>query len=81
MRFHDAFSISLGRQALQPLALVVVSVCDFRFVAYSRACGTIIFVLFSAMILTLLLPFPLTKRPHCRKNSILAKVCFGAKRG
>ena len=31
--------------------------------------------------LTFWVPFPTTNRSSCRKNSILAKVCFDAKRG
>ena len=36
---------------------------------------------FSARILTLWVPFLSTNRPPCRKKTILAKVCFDAKRG
>ena len=43
--------------------------------------GTIAFVRFSAGILTFWVPFSTTNRSPCRKKSILAKVCFDAKRG
>jgi len=39
------------------------------------------FVYFSARNLTLSVPFLVAKRPPRRKKSILAKVCFDAKRG
>ena len=35
MRLHAAFIISREQYALQPLALVVVSACVFRFIAYA----------------------------------------------
>ena len=39
------------------------------------------FVFFCVRILTLWLPFLSTKRMPARKKSILAKVCFDAKKG
>ena len=80
-RFHDTVSVGREQHALQPLALVVVSVRGFRAVAHARAYNTIAFVYFSARNLTLLVPISSTNRPPCRKKSILAEVCFDAKRG
>jgi len=43
--------------------------------------ATSLFVHFSAMFLTLKVPFLSTNRSPCRKKTILAKVGFEAKRG
>ena len=42
--FHDVVSAACEPHALQPLALVVVSVRAFRAVAHARVCGIIVFV-------------------------------------
>ena len=41
--FHDVVSVGCEQQALQPLALVVVSARAFRAVNYERVCGIIVF--------------------------------------
>ena len=78
--FHDAVFVSCEQHALQPLALVFVSVRVLCAVAHARVRATIALVQFSARILTHRLPFLRTNRPPRHKKSILAKVGFDAKR-
>ena len=78
--FHDAVFVSREQHALQPLALVFVSVRVLCAVAHTRVRTTIDLVQFSAIILTHRLSFLRTNRPPRRKKSILAKVVFDAKR-
>ena len=78
--FHDAVFVSCEQHALQPLALVFVSVRVLCAVAHTRVRATIAHVQFSARNLTYRLPFLRTNRPPRRKKSILAKVGFDAKR-
>ena len=78
--FHDAVFVSREQHALQPLALVFVSVRVLCAVAHTRIRTTIAIVQFSARILTHRLPFLRTNRPPRHKKSILAKVGFDAKR-
>ena len=78
--FHDAVFVSCEQHALQPLALVFVSVRVLCAVAHTRVRATIAHVQFSARNLTYRLPFLRTNRPPRRKKSILAKVVFDAKR-
>ena len=79
--FHDVVPAAREQHAQQPLALPVVSVRVFRSVAMRLYAGKSSFVYFSARNLTLSVPFLVAKCPPCRKKSILAKVCFNAKRG
>ena len=78
--FHDAVFVSREQHALQPLALVFVSVRVLCAVAHTRISTAINLVQFSARNLTHWLPFLRTNRPPRRKKSILAKVGFDAKR-
>ena len=78
--FHDAVFVSREQHALQPLALVFVSVRVLCAFAHTRVRTTIVLVQFSVRILTHWLPFLRTNRPPRRKKSILAKVGFDAKR-
>ena len=80
LRFHDAVFVSREQHALQPLALVFVSVRVLCAVAHTRVRATIVIVQFSVRILTHWLPFLRTNRPPRHKKSILAKVGFDAKR-
>ena len=43
LRLYDAVFVGCEQQALQPLALVVVSARAFRAVNYERVCGIIVF--------------------------------------
>ena len=69
--------------ALQPLALAVVSVRAFRTVAHAREHGIIIF--FSCLVFSkkfnILSALFVSNRSPCGEKTILAKVCFDAKRG
>ena len=78
--FHDAVFVSREQHALQPLAVVFVSVRVLCAIAHTRVRTTIAHVQFSARNLTHRLPFLRTNRPPRRKKSILAKVGFDAKR-
>ena len=78
--FHDVVFVSREQHALQPLALVFVSVRVLCAVIHTRVRTTTNLVQFSAIILTHRLPFLRTNRPPRRKKSILAKVVFDAKR-
>ena len=78
--FHDAVFVSREQHALQPLALVFVSVRVLCAFAHTRVRTTIVLVQFSAKNLTHWLPFLRTNHPPRRKKSILAKVGFDAKR-
>jgi len=78
--FHDAVFVSREQHALQPLALVFVSVRVLCAFAHTRIRTTIAIVQFSARNLTHRLPFLRTNRPPRHKKSILAKVGFDAKR-
>ena len=78
--FHDAVFVSCEQHALQPLALVFVSVRVLCAVIHTRVRTTTNLVQFSARNLTHWLPFLRTNRPPRRKKSILAKVGFDAKR-
>ena len=78
--FHDVVFVSREQHALQPLALVFVSVRVLCAIAHTRVRTTIAHVQFSARNLTHWLPFLRTNRPPRRKKSILAKVGFDAKR-
>ena len=80
LRFHDAVFVSREQHALQPLALVFVSVRVLCAVAHTRISTAINLVQFSVRILTHWLPFLRTNRPPRHKKSILAKVGFDAKR-
>ena len=77
---HETVFVSCEQHALQPLALVFVSVRVLCAVAHTRVHTTIAHVQFSARNLTHWLPFLRTNRPPRRKKSILAKVGFDAKR-
>ena len=77
---HETVFVSCEQHALQPLALVFVSVRVLCAVAHTRVRATIAHVQFSARNLTYRLPFLRTNRPPRRKKSILAKVGFDAKR-
>jgi len=79
--FHDVVSAAREQHVQQPLALPVVSVRISRAVAMRLHTGQSSFVYFSVRNLTLSVPFLVANRPPCRKKSILAKVCFDAKRG
>ena len=65
--FHDAVFVSREQHALQPLALVFVSVRVLCAIAHTRVRTTIAIVQFSARILTHWLPFLRTNRPPRRK--------------
>ena len=78
--FHDAVFVSREQHALQPLALVFVSVRVLCAVIHTRVRTTTNLVQFSARNLTHRLPFLRTNRPPRHKKSILAKVGFDAKR-
>ena len=78
--FHDAVFVSREQHALQPFALVFVSVRVLCAIAHTRVRATIVIVQFSVRILTHWLPFLRTNRPPRHKKSILAKVGFDAKR-
>ena len=65
--FHDAVFVSREQHALQPLALVFVSVRVLCAFAHTRVRTTIAIVQFSARILTHRLPFLRTNRPPRRK--------------
>ena len=78
--FHDAVFVSREQHALQPLALVFVSVRVLCAFAHTRVRTTIVLVQFSAKNLTHWQPFLRTNCPPRRKKSILAKVGFDAKR-
>ena len=79
--FHDVVSAAREQHAQQPLTQVAVSVRVFRSVAIRLYAGKSSFVYFSAINLTLSVPFFVTNRPPCRKKTILAEGCFDAKRG
>ena len=53
LRLHDIVSAACEQHALQPLVLAVVSEVVFCAIAYVHVCDRIVFVWFSAKILTL----------------------------
>ena len=61
------------------LALAVVIVHAFRPVVIRLYVAYLFCLVFSKKFN--IMPFPLIKRTPCRKKSILAKVCFDAKKG
>lgn len=73
--------LTVSSMSQQLLALAAVSVRAFRTVAHVRVHSIMVFVWFSVIILTLWVSYLVTNRSACRKNSILVKVCFHAKRG
>ena len=79
--FHDVVSVGREQRALQTLAQAVVSVRVFCAVAHARACATIVFCLVFSKNFNIMSAFLFTNRSLGRKYSILAKVCFDAKRG
>ena len=79
--FHDAVLVVREQHALQPLALVVASVHVFRAVAHSRLFTSNLFCLVFSDEFNIMSAFLSTNRSPCPKKTILAKVCFDAKKG
>ena len=79
--FHDVVSVGREQHALQSLALVVVSARVLCAAAHSRVYAAQLFCLIFGKNFNIMSAFLSTNRSPCRKKSILAEVCFGAKRG
>ncbi len=78
---HDVVSVGREQHVLQPFALAAVSVRAFRTVAHVRVHSKIVFCMVFGNDFNTMSALLGHNRSACRKNSILVKVCFHAKRG
>ena len=81
LRFHDVDAVVCEQHALQPLVLVVASLHAFGVVSHSRVSAACLHCLVFSNKFNIMSAFFPSNRSLGRKKSILAEVCFGAKRG
>ena len=81
LRFHDVDAVVCEQHALQPLVLAVASLHVFCVVDHSRVSAACLHCLVFSDKFNIMSAFLSTNRSLGRKKSILAEVCFDAKRG
>ena len=81
LRFLEAVAVVRVQHALQPLALVVASLHIFCAVDHSHMFTANLFCLVFSNKFNIMSAFFARQLPVARKYSILARVCFDAKRG
>ena len=81
LRFHDVDAVVREQHVLQPLVLAVASLHVFGVVDHSRVSAACLHCLVFSNKFNIMSAFFPTNRSLGRKKSILAEVCFDAKRG